>query len=470
MPLVHEADTIAAIATPPGDGGISVIRVSGEKSADLVDSGFRGKVKLQEASSHSAHYGRFVNEAEEVLDYVVALVYKAPHSYTGENTIEISCHGGQFVTKKILESLIRFGARPAEPGEFTKRAFLNGKMDLVQAEAVADLIHARSEKARQTSLAQLEGALSRKVTEVRDRLVESIGLLELELDFAEDGYEFADKGKVAALLEESIQKLEILLATYSIGKVWRDGVRVALVGSPNVGKSSLLNAMLREDRAIVTSIPGTTRDVIEESITVGGLLFSLSDTAGLRETEDPVEKEGVRRAEERLLGSDLVVLILDGSGPLTREEADFVGKTAEAVEGAGVKCIIAINKIDLRQHRQYELTNLENLVPGPRIVTVSAKTLEGLDRLEAAMFEAATSGAVSVIESGVVVTNLRHYSALQRAKEALSESLKTAESGRSNEFVAVDLRVALDALGEVVGAVTTEDILNEVFSKFCIGK
>jgi tRNA modification GTPase len=470
MPLSHEVNTIAAIATPPGDGGISVIRVSGEKAAEVVEKGFRGRAKLGESLSHTAHYGSFANEAGEALDYVVALVYKAPHSYTGENTVEISCHGGQYVTKRILESLIRFGARPAEPGEFTKRAFLNGRMDLVQAEAVADLIHSRSEKARQTSLAQLEGVLSKRVTEVRDRLVESIGLLELELDFAEDGYELVDKEKVASLLRGSLQKLDTLLATYSIGKVYRDGVRVALVGSPNVGKSSLLNALLREDRAIVTSIPGTTRDVIEESITVGGLLFCLSDTAGLRETEDPVEKEGVRRAEERLFGSDVVVIVVDGSKPNGQTESDLVLKTAQAAEESGIKCMIAINKIDLRPHDEREVENLKSLIPGHKVVTVSAKTMEGLNGLEAAMFEIATGGEASVRESGILVTNLRHYSALQRARDGLCNSLKTVESGGSSEFVAVDLRVALDALGEITGVVTTEDILNSIFSKFCIGK
>lgn len=470
MSLAHEVDTIAAIATPPGEGGICVIRISGERAIDVADHGFHGKHSLKDAATHTAHYGCFLDEAGTAVDYVVALVFKNPHSYTGEDAVELSCHGGQYVTKKILESLVRFGARPADPGEFTKRAFLNGRMDLVQAEAVADLIRSRSEKAHQTSLAQLEGALSRKVLEVRDQLVQSISLLELELDFAEDGYEFADKNKVARILEESIQRIGVLLASYSVGKVYRNGVRVVLVGSPNVGKSSLLNALLRQDRAIVTSIPGTTRDVIEESISVNGILFNLSDTAGLRKTDDPIEKEGVRRAEDKLLNSDIIVLILDGSRELLPGEPALIDRTVRTAEIHGVKCIIAVNKTDLKPFDQASFRDLEGLISGHKAIGVSALTSSGIKEFELALYDTAVSSGVSVAEGGIMVTNLRHYSALERAKKSLELSLKTIESGRSSEFIAVDLRAALDSLGEVTGAVTTEDVLNSIFSKFCIGK
>jgi tRNA modification GTPase len=468
--LAHEVDTIAAIATPPGEGGICVIRISGEKAADVADRGFRGKHPLKETPSHTAHYGSFLDAGGTVLDYVVALVFKNPHSYTGENTVELSCHGGQLVAKKILESLIRFGARPAEPGEFTKRAFLNGRMDLVQAEAVADLIRSRSDKAHQTSLAQLEGILSKSVLEVRDQLMQCISMLELELDFAEDGYELTDKKKVAGLIRESIGRIDGLLATYSIGKIYRNGVRVALVGSPNVGKSSLLNALLRQERAIVTNIPGTTRDVIEESISIGGLLFSLSDTAGLRKTGDPIEKEGVRRAEDKILNSDIIVLILDGSKRLKKGESEQIDRTIKTVEGKGAKSIVAVNKIDLKPLDAGSLKDLAPTILGHRMVGVSAKTSEGIDKLEEALHETATAGGVGLAEGGVMITNLRHNSALERARDSLLLSLKTVEAGNSGEFVAVDLRSALDSLGEVTGAVTTEDILNSIFSKFCIGK
>jgi tRNA modification GTPase len=468
--LAHEVDTIAAIATPPGEGGICVIRISGEAAAEVADRGFRGKQHLKDVPTHTAHYGSFSDENGVALDYVVALVFRGPHSYTGENTVELSCHGGQFVVKKILESLVRFGARPAEPGEFTKRAFLNGRMDLVQAEAVADLIHSRSQKAHQTSIAQLEGALSKKVLEIREQLIQSASLLELELDFAEDGYELADKKKVAGLLEESIRRVGSLLETYSVGRVYRNGVRVTLVGSPNVGKSSLLNALLRQDRAIVTNIPGTTRDVIEESITVGGLLFNLSDTAGLRKTNDPVEREGVRRTETKLLNSDIVVLILDGSRPLNTDEAGLVEGAIRTAETSMARCIVAVNKIDLKPFGPADFTEFGGKRHGHKIVGVSALTSEGIDDLELALFESATAGGVGIAEGGVMITSLRHYSALERARTSLAFSLETVLAGDSSEFVTVDLRSALDSLGEVTGAVTTEDILNSIFSKFCIGK
>jgi tRNA modification GTPase len=468
--LAHEVDTIAAIATPPGEGGISVIRVSGEKATGVADKGFRGKDALQDVLSHTAHYGSFLDQNGAVLDYVVALVLKAPHSYTGEDTVELSCHGGQLVVKKILESLIRFGARPAEAGEFTKRAFLNGRMDLVQAEAVVDLIKSRSDRAHQTSVAQLEGGLSKRVLEIRDQLVESVSFLELELDFAEDGYEFVNRQKVAGLLQKSIEGIDTLLVTYSVGKIYRNGVRVALVGSPNVGKSSLLNALLRQERAIVTNVPGTTRDVIEESISIGGLLFNLGDTAGLRKTDDPVEKEGVKRAEDRLVNSDVIILILDGSRELNPGEAAIVAQTAKVAESGGKKCIVAVNKVDLAPYNPTHFKELDWLISGHRMVGVSARTLEGIDRLEQALHEVAVADSVEMLEEGVMITNLRHYSALERAKNSLVLSLKTVEAGNSSEFVAVDLHAALDALGEVTGAVTTEDILNSIFSKFCIGK
>lgn len=470
MSLAHEVDTIAAIATPPGEGGICVIRISGDAAVVVADRGFRGKGALQDAPSHTAHLGRFLDEKGVAVDHVIALVFRGPHSYTGEDTVELSCHGGQFLTKRILESLIRFGARAAEPGEFTKRAFLNGRIDLVQAEAIADLIRSRSEKAHLSALGQLEGALSKKVIEVRDQLVNTVALLELELDFVEDGYELTDRKKVAHLLEESIQKVDGLLSSYAVGRVYRNGVRVALVGSPNVGKSSLLNVLLRQDRAIVTNIPGTTRDVIEESVAIGGLLFNLSDTAGLRETDDPIEKEGVRRAEGALLNSDIIVLILDGSRSLNPGEGRLIERTTKMVETGGVRCIITVNKIDLKPFNQQDFQELEGLILTHKIVGVSAMSLEGIDKLELAMYEAASGGGVGMAESAVTVTNLRHYSALERARSSLDLSLKTVEAGASSEFVAVDLRSALNSLGEITGAVTTEDILNSIFSKFCIGK
>jgi len=421
-------------------------------------------------SSHTAHYGRFVDEHDKTIDNVVVLVFRRPNSYTGEDTVEISCHGGRYLTKKILEAVLRLGARAAQAGEFTKRAFLNGRIDLAQAEAVADLIHARSERAHQSSLAQLNGMLSDRIVMVQTQLIESISLLELELDFAEEGYEFTEKSKVAERLRLSISEISELLLTYSVGKVYRDGVKVVLAGAPNVGKSSLLNALLQEDRAIVTDVPGTTRDIIEESINLGGLLFNLIDTAGIRSTEDLVEQEGVRRAEIRLSNCDILVLILDGTRPVEVDEVAATKRLASAAEQRGASCIFAINKIDTMNPQKNPILEIEHIAKKHNVVEISAKTHQGLESLKNLLIEKALRDLPSISEGSVTITNARHYSALERTADSLKLALQTVESGGSGEFVAVDLRAALDVLGEIIGATSTEDILNSIFSRFCIGK
>ena len=470
MSLAYESDTIAAIATPEGEGGISVIRISGEGAMSIAGQGFRGSVIIDKMSSHTAHYGRFVDEQGKTIDNVVALVFRRPNSYTGEDTVELSCHGGRYLTKRILEATLRFGARAAQAGEFTKRAFLNGRIDLAQAEAVADLIHARSERAHQSSLAQLNGVLSERITRVREQLIESIGLLELELDFAEDGYEFTDKSKFAGQLRSAVSQINDLLSTYSVGRIYRDGVKVALAGAPNVGKSSLLNALLQEDRAIVTDVPGTTRDIIEESISLGGLLFDLSDTAGIRDTKDPVEQEGVRRAEERLSNCDILLLMLDGTRPVGDEEAAAINRLANAVELRGASCIFVLNKIDVMDIQKNPTLKVEYITAKHDVVEISARTHQGLEALKDLLARKALRGMPSRSEGGVTITSARHYSALERTAKSLTLALESVESGRSGEFVAVDLRAGLDALGEIIGVTSTEDILNSIFSRFCIGK
>ena len=470
MSLVHESDTIAAIATPPGDGGISVIRISGEYVFKIVDRGFRGKRSLAVEASHTAHYGGFVDECGQPIDNVVALVFRKPHSYTGEDTVELNCHGGQFLTNRILETVIRFGARAAKAGEFTKRAFLNGRLDLTQAEAVADLIRSRSERANRASISQLNGRLSGTIAGLRENLIKSVSLLELELDFAQDGYEFTEKDKIAEQLRATITQLEDLLKSYRVGRIYRDGVRVALAGAPNVGKSSLLNALLREERAIVTSTPGTTRDIIEESITIGGLLFNLSDTAGLRDTSDPVEQEGVRRAEERLAGCDILIILLDSTRPLHVPETTLVEKLVTEVEERRAGCIIVINKIDLSPVDISAFAPISEILSRHPVLEISAKTHFGFEMLEAELIRIAVGGTVSTTESGVIITNARHYSALDRATESLRLALDSLSDGKSGEFIAVDVRAGLEALDEVIGTVTTDDILNSIFSTFCIGK
>jgi len=468
--LAYESDTIAAIATPEGEGGISVIRVSGDGAIVIAGRGFRGTAAVDKMSSHTAHYGRFVDEEGKTIDNVVALVFRRPNSYTGEDTVELSCHGGRYLTKKILEATLRFGARAAQAGEFTKRAFLNGRIDLAQAEAVADLIHARSERAHQSSLAQLNGVLSERIARVRDQLIEVIGLLELELDFAEDGYEFTEKSRVAGQLRSAISQINDLLLTYSIGRTYRDGVKVALAGAPNVGKSSLLNALLQEDRAIVTDVPGTTRDIIEESISLGGLLFDLSDTAGLRNTQDPVEQEGVRRAEERLSNCDILVLMLDGTRPVGDEEATAINRLASAIELREARCIFVLNKLDVMDLQKNPILEVEHITAKHDVVKISAKTHQGLEALKDLLVRSALRGMPPRSEGGVIITSARHFSALERTVKSLTLALETVEAGRSGEFVAVDLRTGLDALGEIIGVISTEDILNSIFSRFCIGK
>lgn len=470
MLLAYETDTIAAISTPPGEGGIAIIRISGEDAFRIAERGFRGRGLLGEAASHTAHYGSFVDADGKSVDNVVAVVFRAPNSYTGENTVELSCHGGQLLTNRILESVIRFGARVAQPGEFTKKAFLNGRLDLAQAEAVADLIHARSERARQTSLAQLNGVLSAKIKDIRDELIATAGLLELELDFAEDGYEFTEKQKVAEQVRESITQIDELLLSYQAGKVYRDGVRVALAGAPNVGKSSLLNALLREDRAIVTHIAGTTRDIIEESITIGGLLFTITDTAGLRATDDPIEQEGVRRAEERLSSCDILLFLFDKANPPSEDGIRAAREVISRTESRGGSVVIVLNKIDLPDEWKDSVRVLMQLIPNQSALEVSAKTLSGVERLKETLVEIALGGKSATTESSVTITNARHFAALERARRSLLLCLDSLRGERSGEFVAVDLRAGLDSLGEIIGVVSTEDILNSIFSKFCIGK
>ena len=470
MSLIQETETIAAVATPVGEGGIAVIRISGDAAIRIADRGFRGKIPLTEAQSHTAHYGKFVDEGEAHIDNVVAVVFRCPHSYTGENTVEVSCHGGQLIVRRILETIIRFGARAAQAGEFTKRAFLNGRIDLAQAEAVADLIRSRSDRAHQASLSQLDGALSEKVSALRDRLIANLGLLELELDFAEDGYEFTEKNRFADQLRAVVAELDQLISSYKVGKIYRDGVQVALAGAPNVGKSSLLNAFLREDRAIVTSLPGTTRDIIEEAVTIDGLLFVISDTAGLRETLDPIEQEGVRRAEARLRSCDILILMLDRTRPLGHLEAVQSIKLVAEVEKRGAKCLVVVNKSDVEAYPGNIFADLAEILSTHTVLDISAKTLLGFEELETELVAIATGNFVAKSESGIMISNFRHFSAIQKAKQSLELALESTLSRKSSEFIAVDLRAGLDAIGEIVGIVTTEEILNAIFSSFCIGK
>jgi tRNA modification GTPase len=467
-PMKYAEDTIAAIATPIGEGGISVIRLSGTDALRVADACFKGKKTLQQAASHTAHFGEIRDEEDSLVDEVVATVFRAPNSYTREDVVEVSCHGGVFITRKILETLLAKGARMADPGEFTKRAFLNGRIDLSQAEAVADLIRSCSTLAHRSSLSQLRGTLSDKIQAFRDALLRVVSLLELELDFFEEGLELSEKSGILSEIEEISGALKDLIGSYQSGRVFREGVRVVLVGKPNVGKSSILNALLSEDRSIVTSIPGTTRDTIEESLTVDGLLLRIVDTAGLRETRHPVEHEGVRRTEREIQEADISMLILDVSQGFTSEDELIFDRSLSKQLHEENTCIVVFNKIDL-------LSNISNLrIPEKLlkhdIVYVSAKTGSGMDQLRKELFTKAMEGGKHYGEKSLVLTNARHRDVLLRTQQSLERAEKALKESQSNEFIVVDLRGALDQLGEIVGIVTTDDILNSIFSRFCVGK
>ncbi len=459
---LKDSDTIAAIATPLGEGGISVIRISGQQAFAVADKIFVGRNNLAESPSHTAHFGRVVDSSGSYVDEVVAVTFRAPNSYTCEDVVELSCHGGYIVTQKVLHVILSAGGRLAEPGEFTKRAFLNGRLDLSQAEAVGDLIHSQSEAAYRSSVRQLSGELSRGIKGVRDELLNLSSLLELELDFSEEDVEFANRKTLEDRLVGAIGVVDELLASYAVGRVYKEGVRVTIAGKPNAGKSSLLNALLSEDRAIVGPTPGTTRDTISESVSIGGVLFRLTDTAGLRETTDIIEHEGVRRAQKEAEEADIVLLVMDYGEQYYNGIESMYSRLAEACDRSEIRLIKVWNKIDLYRSE------------APRSTTdgngfyVSALLGDGIDFLRNGLSKMVLSDQFN--ESSVVVTNARHRDALSRAKRSLGLALDTLKGGKSREFVALDLRAGLNALGEITGEVTTEDVLNNIFSKFCIGK
>jgi tRNA modification GTPase len=468
--MKHEDDTIAAIATPIGEGGIAVIRVSGKNAFDITDRVFRGTRALKRARPQTAHYGHIVDLDGAQVDEVVCTVYRSPHSYTTEDSVEISCHGGLFVTRKVLETVLKAGARMAEPGEFTKRAFLGGRLDLSQAEAVADLIHSNSELSHKNSLQQLRGGLSSQVKRIREGLVEALSLLELELDFAEEGIEIANKTRISETVRVVLSDLNVLIDSFSIGKYYREGVKVVIVGRPNVGKSSLLNALLNENRVIVTDIAGTTRDTIEESISIDGIRFRLVDTAGLREARDTIEMVGIERTKDQLQNSDLVLLVVDLSQMVDNTDLNFIHNIKASVDGFNDKCILVLNKLDLIDDHLRCGAEHQYLLAGLPHTKLSALTHDGLDSLKRMLVDKVLSGKLTAGDLGVAVTNVRHKEAMEKAREHLQLAYESLQSGETSEFVSLDVRIALDFLGEVIGVVTSEEILNNIFAKFCIGK
>jgi len=446
-------DTIVAIATPSGVGAISIIRISGPLSLEIADSIFIGKKKLKEASSHTIHYGKIEDSAKNQIDDVLISVFRAPNSYTGEDSIEISTHGNPLISKKIIEVIVKNGARIAEPGEFTKRAYLNNRLDLLQAEAVLDIINSRTEASLLGARNQLDGLLSGKVKELRQMLLDAASFIELELDFTEEEIELIDNSELKNRISGIIQEIDNLLNTYNFGKLLKDGVNVALVGKPNVGKSSLLNYILKESRAIVSSIPGTTRDVIIEDVSIDGILFRLYDTAGIRKSENEIEKEGILRSQNVVKNADIVLFIddvfLNGTNEILQEIATLTRYD---------RIIKVVNKIDLKRNCSKNAD-----------VFISAKTGDGIEILFTKMKEKILGNSIYT-EKSAIISSMRHYNCLIKSKENLENSLISIEKHYSGEFIAVDIRNAAISLGEIIGDVTSDDVLNNIFSKFCIGK
>ena len=457
-----KTDTIAAIATALNNAGLSIVRISGDEAFEIIDKIYvskNGKKVLSEQPSHTIHYG-FIKDGEEVIDEVMVSIMKAPSTYTKEDVIEINCHGGVIVTKKILQTVIKYGARIAEPGEFTKRAFLNGRIDLSQAEAVIDIIHAKSEYALSSSLSQLKGSVLEKVKEIRDSVIYDIAYIEAALDDPEHIIieEYTDE--LTAHVNNTIKNIEKLLASADNGKIIHEGIKTAIVGKPNAGKSSLLNNLVGEDRAIVTDIAGTTRDTLEETIQLRGVVLNIIDTAGIRNTEDVVEKIGVDRAKKVAVDADLVLYVIDGSRPLDKDDYEIMDLIKER------KAIVLINKSDLDQ-----VVDIDEIrkITNKEVIVISAKNNTGIETLENTVEELFIKGKLSFNDE-VYITNVRHKAALEESLASVKQVLMSIETGMPEDFYTIDLMNAYGKLGEIIGEEVGEDLVNTIFQKFCMGK
>lgn len=461
-------DTIAAIATPPGTGALAIVRLSGGGALAVADRAFRGRRPLRAAATHTAHYGRILRPAEpnggaaarsEVVDDVIATVFRAPASYTGEDTVEITCHGSNLVAATVVAALLRHGARAAEPGEFTRRAFLNGKLDLTQAEAVAEVIQSATAASLRGARNRLNGALGARVTELREQLLNCAALVELELDFAEEDVELAPGAEIAARVAEARGAIAAMLATFRTGRMLRDGAHVVLAGPPNVGKSSLLNRLAQESRALVTAVPGTTRDVIREDLDLHGVPVRLHDTAGLRATDETVERLGVERSIATIAAADLVLFVAAADEPFPHAALEQV----RAAVAGGPEVVVIANKCDLPA--------AANGAAPPPALAVSARTGAGMEALSRLLVARTVGEAGSgYTERSALVASARHRDDLQRAGAALLRAQEAAAAGAGGELVAADLRAAVTHLEEIVGIVAGDDVLNRIFAHFCIGK
>ena len=449
-------DTIVAIATPIGEGGISVIRLSGPEAVKVADKGFRGKCPLVSVATHTAHFGRFTNSQGHVIDEVVATVFKQPQSYTGEDVVEVSCHGGIYLTSAVLNELINYGARTAEPGEFTKRAFLNGRLDLTRAEAVMELIRARSEAGARAALARLRGGLQERIEGLRRRCLNALAHIEAGIDFGDEGIEFLPRAEAIETLGGVRAELDRLIGQSLQGRLLQDGAQVAIVGRPNVGKSSLLNRLLDSDRAIVSPLPGTTRDTLEEYTVIDGIPLRLIDTAGLRPSDDPIERAGIERTRAVLERAEVVLVVLEAGTAVSPDETDWLRGPAPR--------LAVVNKVDQTPPDQ----TVAGLPEGTGWVAVSALRGDGMTDLRRNL-RRAVLGAGDDLE-GVLVARIRHRNALCEAREHLHQALESLQIGLSEEVVAMDLRASIGPLGEVLGLTVTDELLDTIFREFCIGK
>jgi tRNA modification GTPase len=458
-----EEETIAAISTPFGVSGIGIVRISGSLAEPIATRLFKPKSEPFQFISHHFHYGEIVDPQKgHPIDEVLLVLMKAPKTYTREDILEIHCHGGYFILQKILELVLREGTRMAHPGEFTKRAFLNGRIDLTQAEAVIDLINAKTMASLEIANQQLRGNFFRELNSLKERMIEKLALIEAHLDFPEEEIEPISLGEMKHSLKEMIKKLNEWIGSYEEGRIFREGISCAIVGKTNVGKSSLLNVLLKEERAIVTPIPGTTRDLIEEVLNINGIPVRLIDTAGLRKATDSIELEGVKRAKERVAESDFILLMVDGSRPIDIDDLEIF----EEVKGK--KKVVVMNKKDLPP--MIPPKEMKDRFQRDSIISISALKNEGIEGLKEAIYTLLIHREVRPSPEYLIIANVRHKRALDQIKESLSNTLKGLEKGTSLEFIAFEMRSALEALGEMVGETTPEEVLNRIFEQFCVGK
>jgi len=467
-----EESTICAISTPPGNGAIAIVRLSGRDALPITDKVFspRKKIRLAEQEANTIHFGT-LSDGSEIIDEVLVSIFKAPHSYTGEDLVEISCHGSEYIQQRILQLLTKNGAKHAGPGEFTMRAFLNGKMDLSQAEAVADLIASDAKGSHQLAIRQMRGGFSREIAGLREKLLHFISMIELELDFGEEDVEFADRTELVLLLDEIKELTQSLMDSFQKGNVIKNGVPVAITGKPNVGKSTLLNYLLKEDKAIVSHIAGTTRDVIEDVLTMDEFRFRLIDTAGLRKSQDTIESLGIEKTYEKIDKAYIILYLIDANQAIA-EINRLIGKIKKRMGGADKKLVVLLNKADFLTEKELEerklKKNFHQLDKEDHLLCISAKNkynLKALHKLLPAIIREDGSG-----QQDIIVTNTRHFEVLSKAKEALDRAVTGLDTGMSSDFLAMDIREVLHYLGEITGQITTDEVLGNIFKNFCIGK